>query len=143
MMQLVQIQYRETGGARIIQHPAAVHFAARSEQSQKIELVTHAAIRYERVGDIAYCKADGNYCHVMRSNGERIVLSKTLKWVEGNLPEQKFIRVHASYLVQIDQITRLGSDKVTLIAGTEIPVSRSKRSALRKRLTACNDACLE
>jgi two-component system LytT family response regulator len=143
MMQSLQTHYRGTHGAQIIRHPAAVHFAARAEQSQKIELVTQTAIRYERVEDVAYCKADGNYCHVMLSNGDRVVLSKTLKWVEANLPEQKFVRVHASYLVQIDQIAQLGSDMVKLIAGTEIPVSRSKRSALRKRLTACNDACLE
>lgn len=58
-----------------------------------------------RVTDIIMCQADG-YCTNFHLSGQRkVVSSKNLKHFSGLLEDQNFLRVHHSYLVNLDHVT--------------------------------------
>lgn len=81
---------------------------------------------------ILYCKSDGNYTEVFFEDGKREVFSKRLKDLEEVLG-QGFFRVHNSYLAKISAITEIVTQDgqyLVLADGSNIPVSRSKKSEL-------------
>ena len=58
-----------------------------------------------RVPEIIMCQADG-YCTTFHLAGSRkVVSSKNLKHFVGLLEDQNFLRVHHSYLVNLDHVT--------------------------------------
>ncbi|TXD82267.1 response regulator transcription factor [Subsaximicrobium wynnwilliamsii] len=82
---------------------------------------------------ILYCKADDNYTEIHLNNHKKKVVSKTLKYFEDILKESGFARVHKSYLVNVNEITKYVKGKggsVILSSGQEILVSASKKSDL-------------
>ena len=56
-----------------------------------------------------------------------------LKKIEEKLPNGVFLKIHRSYIINIDKIIDI-EDNSVLIKKDVIPVSRSKRPELMKRL---------
>ena len=86
-----------------------------------------------QTADILYCKADDNYTEIYLNTTKKKVVSKTLKYFEDALTESGFARVHKSYLVNVNEITKYIKGKggsVLLSNGQEITVSASKKSKL-------------
>ncbi len=84
------------------------------------------------VSDIVFCKADDNYTEIHLANSKKLV-SKTLKHFEDILTEYSFVRIHKSYLVNINSITKYKRGKggsVLVSNGKEILVSASKKANL-------------
>jgi len=84
------------------------------------------------IAEILYCQADDNYTRIYLGQGQKLV-SKTLKYFEDSLNEQGFVRIHKSYLVNINQIVRYRRGKggsVELSSGKELAVSSSKKANL-------------
>lgn len=82
--------------------------------------------------DLRYVEARGDYMYFATTGGYHLVLT-TLKAVEQKLPERDFIRVHRSFIVRLQAVDDL--DDSSLVIGKDvIPVSRSYRTALLKRL---------
>lgn len=82
---------------------------------------------------ILYCKADDNYTEIYLNNGRKKLVSKTLKYVEERLKDANFVRVHKSYLVNVNEIVKYVKGKggsVILSNGKEIVVSASRKSEL-------------
>jgi DNA-binding LytR/AlgR family response regulator len=61
-----------------------------------------------------------------------LVLS-TMKSFEKDLSKDKFIRVHKSYIINIDKVERFNS-RFAEIGITKIPLSRHKKEALVRAL---------
>jgi two-component system LytT family response regulator len=87
-----------------------------------------------RISDIIMCKADG-YCTNFHLNGNRkIVSSKNLKQYEDLLPEHNFIRVHHSFLVNLDHVcsfTKQG--EIFLTEGIKASLGDAYKDAFTKR----------
>lgn len=84
------------------------------------------------ISDILFCKADDNYTEIYFENTKKLV-SKTLKHFEDLLKESSFVRVHKSYLVNVNEIVKYKKGKggsVILSNGKEIMVSSSKKANL-------------
>lgn len=84
------------------------------------------------VTDIVFCKADDNYTEIHLANSKKLV-SKTLKYFEDILKEYEFVRIHKSYLVNVDKIIKYKKGKggsVVVSSGKEILVSASQKSNL-------------
>lgn len=84
------------------------------------------------VNDIVFCKADDNYTEIHLANSKKLV-SKTLKYFEDVLSEYPFARIHKSYLVNINAVTKYKKGKggsVIVSNGKEILVSSSKKGRL-------------
>ena len=87
---------------------------------------------------IIYCKAESNYTRIYLLN-KSFLVTKALKYVESVLPKNIFIRIHRSYLVNINYISKI-KHRSTLFIGsnTELPIARRKRNIILKRLNLDN-----
>jgi DNA-binding LytR/AlgR family response regulator len=56
-----------------------------------------------------------------------------MKSFENDLPSERFIRVHKSYIINIEKVERFNS-KFAEIGPTKIPLSRNKKAGLIKAL---------
>ncbi len=81
---------------------------------------------------IKWIEAFGDYVKVVTEEGNNLVLS-TMKSFEGNLSKEKFVRVHKSYIINIDKVERYNS-KFAEIGSSKIPLSRHKKEDLIKAL---------
>ena len=80
--------------------------------------------------DILYIKAEGSYAHIHQENGTSLMVSHNLKYYEDIFNgEINFIRVHRSYLVNINFVKRISrNDGATLVMenNTELPIALDK-----------------
>ena len=84
------------------------------------------------IPDIYFIEAKGDYININTIKKNYIVHS-TLKKIEDKLPESLFLRIHRSFIINISQIVDI-EDNSILIQKSVIPISRSKKSELMKRL---------
>jgi hypothetical protein len=87
--------------------------------------------------DIEWLQASGNYVN-LRVRGHDYPLRSTLGGIAERLDPQRFVRIHRSYIVNIDQVASIepldsGDARVHLKDGGCLPASRSHRDALRGR----------
>jgi two-component system, LytTR family, response regulator len=82
---------------------------------------------------IKWIEAFGDYVKVVTEEDTNLVLS-TMKSFEKDLSREKFIRVHKSYIINIDKVERFNS-KYAEIGITKIPLSRNKKEDLVKALS--------
>ena len=80
------------------------------------------------IKEIKWIEALGDYVKVVTEENSLVVLS-TMKAFEKELPEGKFLRIHKSYIVNLDKIDRFNSKNVE-VGAYEIPLSRNKKTQL-------------
>lgn len=101
--------------------------------SDRIVIHGHDTIEVVMQSEIIYCQADSNYCYINTIDGRKIVASKTLAVLEEMLSTATFVRIHRSYIVNMNQIKQVSlsdGSEVILKDGTKLPVSRRKREEL-------------
>jgi len=81
---------------------------------------------------IKWIEAYGDYVKIVTEDDSHLVLS-TMKSFEKDLSKEKFIRVHKSFIINIDKIEKFNS-KFAEIGVTKIPLSRNKKEDLVKAL---------
>ncbi|MGK0308501.1 MAG: two-component system response regulator LytT [Urechidicola sp.] len=81
---------------------------------------------------ICFVEAKGDYIHI-KTEEKNYVVHSTLKRIEEKLPDSLFLRVHRSYIINVKKIVDI-EDNTVVIKRDVIPVSRSKRPELMKRL---------
>lgn len=82
---------------------------------------------------IKWIEAYGDYVKVVTDEDSNLVLA-TMKSFESDLSKDKFLRVHKSFIVNIDKIERFNS-KFAEIGVTKIPLSRNKKDDLKRALS--------
>mgnify|MGYP001477586678 CR=1 FL=1 len=96
---------------------------------QKIDKNTQEAFFFLKDGyeqirvffhDIKYIEAKGNYLNVMLTDG-KIVTRLTLNDIYERLPTQNFTRIHRSFIVANDKVTKFNKQSV-FIDDIEIPI---------------------
>lgn len=90
------------------------------------------------VDTIDYVEAQDDYVS-FKSDGKSFLKDQTLSAVEGLLDPSRFVRIHRSYLLNIDRIARVelyakDSRIAILRDGTKLPVSRAGYARLAKLL---------
>ncbi|SFS72876.1 two component transcriptional regulator, LytTR family [Zhouia amylolytica] len=101
-------------------------------QEKKIVLKTQEAIHVLRHKEILYLKSDNNYTEFHLVEEKSIVVAQPLKKFEENNALTGFLRVHQSYLVNLQYVKtfRKNQDCLLLDNDKKIPVSGRKRSQL-------------
>jgi two-component system response regulator LytT len=84
------------------------------------------------IPSIYLIEAKGDYIHV-KTEGKNYTVHSTLKKIEDKLPKDLFLKVHRSFVINIKKIIDI-EDNSVLIKKDVIPVSRSNRPELMKRL---------
>ncbi|MDR3132963.1 MAG: LytTR family DNA-binding domain-containing protein [Prevotellaceae bacterium] len=57
-------------------------------------------------GEITCIEADGDYVKLHTATGA-FLKEKTMKYFEANLPPQQFIRIHRSFIVNVDEVAKI------------------------------------
>ena len=88
--------------------------------------------------DIEWMQASGNYVN-LRMRGHDYPLRSTIGGIEGKLDPERFVRVHRSYIVNLDQVGSIepldtGDARVHMKDGSNLPCSRTYRGGLRQRV---------
>lgn len=71
-------------------------------------------------GEIFYIEALGDYVHIVADNKKTIVYA-TMKSIESKFPANKFIRVHRSFIVNLDKIGSIEDNNI-IIGDKYIPI---------------------
>ncbi|HEX8330713.1 MAG TPA: LytTR family DNA-binding domain-containing protein [Hymenobacter sp.] len=87
-----------------------------------------------RVGfdEVRYVEALGDYVHIVTGQSKLIVYS-TMKAVEEKFPSSRFVRVHRSFIVNINRIQAL-EDNTVLVDGKHISVGQTYLRDVLQRL---------
>ena len=109
------------------------NFNVDANKFNKLAIPTLDGYELIKISNILYCQAQDNYCKMFTYTGKEILISKTLKFVsEELLTQEVFVRVHKSYLINLNYITSYAKQdhNITLINGDIIPVSYRKSDTL-------------
>lgn len=124
---VTQIKTKEAALQNNILHPKT------PEINDKITIPTQTGFEVLETKDILYCQADDNYTHIFLQDDSQRLVSKTLRFIEDKLPKNNFVRIHKSYLININAIRSYQKGKggmVTLKNKKSLPVSSSKKAYL-------------
>lgn len=114
----------------------AVHLSDRNE-IRKISLPNGQGYSLINIDDIIHIEADSNYSIFHLANKETITVSKVLKEYEEILPEQQFVRIHKSSIVNLNYLKEYNSKngmEVILKNGEKIAVSRRRASDFAEKI---------
>ena len=84
------------------------------------------------IPSIYLVEAKGDYIQI-KTEDKNYTVHSTLKKIEEKLPDSLFLKIHRSYIINVDKIIDI-EDNSVLIKKDVIPVSRSNRPELMKRL---------
>lgn len=86
------------------------------------------------LNELRYIEALGDYVKLVTEHDALVVLS-TMKAFESILPDDRFMRIHKSYIVNLDKVERYNS-KVIELDNEELPLSRNRKAGLIEALAA-------
>ncbi|MFC5045811.1 LytR/AlgR family response regulator transcription factor [Aquimarina hainanensis] len=107
--------------------------SAPEEKPNKISLHTLDKIIIVSLDDIIRCESDSNNTIFYLLDGQKIFVTKTLKYFADMLKSYQFIRVHQSHLINLQQISafiKTDGGYLLLKNGENIPVSVRKKTEI-------------
>ena len=84
------------------------------------------------IPSIYLIEARGDYI-LIKTSAKNYTVHSTMKKIEEKLPDHLFLKIHRSFIINVDRIIDI-EDNSVLIEKDVIPVSRSSRPELMKRL---------
>jgi len=118
--------------------PAQLAAEARPDRrpADRILVRDQSKVHVISVEQVDFIEAQDDYVCI-HSEGKRFLKSQTLAEVEESLDERRFVRIHRSYVLNLDRLARLepyakDSRMAILKDGRELPVSRAGYTRLRE-----------
>jgi len=84
-------------------------------------------------GDVLFFEASDFYCYA-NTLDRKILISRTLKYVENHINDTSFLRIHRSFIINIKKIDAI-YDGYVIINKKTIPVSKSNKDKLLNSLS--------
>ncbi|MER3465164.1 MAG: DNA-binding response regulator [Chitinophagaceae bacterium] len=103
--------------------------------SERIVVKTGGKIKIIPTADIKYLEAADDYVKINTAEGA-FLKNKTMSYFETVLPQENFVRTHRSYIVNIQEITRIDpyekENHLTILRGGQrIPLSKNGYAKLQ------------
>jgi two-component system LytT family response regulator len=120
------------------ERPGARTTTAATPYLERIAVEMRGKVRVVPVEQIDYITADGPYAEL--HTGDRThLIRETMHTLEERLDPRHFVRIHRSAIVRLQLVDTLlrgagGDYEVQLKSGLKLPVSRSRREELERRL---------
>lgn len=108
-----------------------------AQQVNQVALPTMEGLQLVPLDTIISCTSSSNYTILTLKDKQTITVSRTLKEIEEMLEDFMFMRVHHSYLVNLNEIRKYikgEGGNLMMSDGSLIDVSRSKKEQLLKKL---------
>ena len=99
--------------------------------SRRIAIPTGEGLAFIRVDEIIYLEASINYTHIYLEDKRRYLVSRTLKEFEDILPEDTFLRIHHSHIINknfVERYIRGDGGQVVMQQGITLDVSKRKKA---------------
>lgn len=111
------------------------HLENKPEILNRVVVKNRTGIHVIPVDQILCLEAQDDYVMIWLRDG-KFLKQKTMQYFEDHLDSSKFLRVHRSYIVRIDQIRKIepyekSAGIILLSDGKKVPVSRSGLSRLK------------
>jgi DNA-binding LytR/AlgR family response regulator len=85
-----------------------------------------------KINDIIYLEALGDYTKIITPDKKYLTLHNLKNFIE-KLPEKKFVRIHRSFAVAKDKITRLDQNEL-ILEKVKLPIGKTFRREMNKYL---------
>ena len=95
-----------------------------------LEFTDFYGVVYIKKSDIVLIKSDSNYSTIITEDGEKVVTC-TLKDCEKKLDGLPFLRIHRSYIVNLDYVKNMTSSIASLKNGESYTIGRSYRNQVK------------
>jgi two-component system, LytTR family, response regulator len=119
-------------------HKAVVNYKLKNEEGFYDEdfIFVKSNLKKRKVflSELRYIEALGDYVKLVTEHDSLVVLS-TMKAFENLLPEMRFLRIHKSYIVNVEKVERYNSKQIEL-DNQQLPLSRNRKSDLIEALAA-------
>jgi len=107
-------------------------------QNNRIVVKDNGKIKIIPVSKLQYLEAADDYVKIYTADGTYLK-KKTMQFFEDSLPPQEFIRIHRSYIINAQLITRIDPYEkdghlALLTTGARVPVSKAGYSKLKEIL---------
>ncbi len=111
---------------------------AQQNSPKKISIHTQDGILLLSLEDILFCKSEGSYCFIYLRDQPSVMVSKNLTEMEELINSAIFFRVHKSFLINRDHITKVNKADggEAMMSNKElVPISRQRKSAFLEWLS--------
>lgn len=101
-----------------------------------VALPSMEGLIFINVIDIIHCESDSNYTTLFLKSGEKMVVTKTLKDIEGLLDGNNFFRIHNSHLINMHHIKKYvkgNAGYVVMNNAANITVARNRKEDFLKQ----------
>lgn len=110
-----------------------------SKNDQERKIVVHESNKINFIGcsEIIYLTSKGNYTYLYLKNNKKILSSSTLKIYQEMLPESIFIRVHKSFIININYVSAYAKDDggfIEMTDGSIVCISRRRKNEFLEKL---------
>ncbi len=109
-----------------------------SGKFRKIALPTMEGMSFEKIHNIIYLEAKGNYTNIHFVGGRKTLVCKTLLEMESMLADNiQFVRIHRSYTINLNCLQKYIKGKsgyVIMESGENINISLGKKQDFLNRL---------
>ena len=105
--------------------------------NKSIALPTLEGLQLVPLDSIISCSSSSNYTILRIKQLPRLIISKTLKEIEGLLDDHQFLRVHHSHVVNLNEIRKYlrgEGGQLIMSDGSSVDVSRSRKEILLNKL---------
>ena len=103
----------------------------------RIAIKTSRGVEFLRMEDILCCVAKGRYTKILTTEGKEFLLTRVLKEIEGNLPDDDFYRTHKSFLINLNHIVHYQNNHetpITLLNDVKIQLSKRRKQDFQRML---------
>ena len=126
-------------GAQAMAPPPATELAASARQGKPLERIVvkdGPKVTVIHLDRLDWVQAQDDYV-LLRTEGRNLLKQQTLASLESQLDSSRFIRIHRSYLLNLDRLVRIELDTkehrdAILRDGARLPVSRAGYQRLRE-----------
>jgi two-component system LytT family response regulator len=105
------------------------------ERINKIAVSSLTGITFVNLDDILYVEASSNYSILVLLDGEKVIISKTLKDVQEILENRNFFRIHRQYIINLHKVKHFNKNDclLTMENNKQLQVARIQKDKLIER----------
>lgn len=106
-------------------------------ENHKISLSTAEGVEFIPTKEILFCEANGAYTQFNLSDGRKLLVSKNLKEYENILQNLPFMRVHNSFLINLEEVkkyVRSEGGYIVMNNDKQVSISPTKRDEFLRRM---------
>jgi two-component system LytT family response regulator len=105
---------------------------------QRLAIPSGNGFQFVAPNEILFLKADGAYCTIVLTNGQKMLVSKKLGAMYDLLEHPRLFRCGRSYVVNLDYVEKLEKSdggSITMVNGEQITLAKELRTTFLSRLS--------